>query len=294
MNIADLHLVRTILETGSLSSAAVRLGQSQPTLSRRLLRLEDQLQTRLFHRSPRGLSATDLAHFIADQTVPLDRQLAAIRRHVELVTNLDRGRIRVGVGPIIAQLMMPDVLGRFIDTTGSAEISVVTEDDQSLLAMLDASDLDIVIGPFPIDYGEAGQYAGRPMIGDRIIAVARPQHPIFSARNPSLTDYPMAIPKTQGSLLQTGPTETLGAARVSIDNYELLKHMTAHHDLICGGPEAIFHNEIRQGHMQQIDIDLGLYWQSVMLVRHESLNTPIVAHFVHLCETVKDAFCQTS
>jgi len=50
-----LHSFLTAYEAGSIQKAAGTLHVSQPTLSRRLQRLEDILGTALFERSPTGL-----------------------------------------------------------------------------------------------------------------------------------------------------------------------------------------------------------------------------------------------
>ena len=57
----DWRLLQVFLvaaEAGSLGRAAAALGDSQPTLSRRLAELEAALGQALFERSPRGLSPT--------------------------------------------------------------------------------------------------------------------------------------------------------------------------------------------------------------------------------------------
>ena len=57
----DWRLLQAFLaaaETGSLGAAARALGESQPTLSRRLAQLETGLGQALFERTPRGLTAT--------------------------------------------------------------------------------------------------------------------------------------------------------------------------------------------------------------------------------------------
>ena len=54
----DSNLLRAFLETadaGSVSRAARQLGLSQPSLTVQIRRLEDQLGTRLFMRTPRGM-----------------------------------------------------------------------------------------------------------------------------------------------------------------------------------------------------------------------------------------------
>jgi DNA-binding transcriptional LysR family regulator len=58
MDWSSLRDFLELAEGGSISRAAQRLGVSQPALSRRLLRLEEQLGVSLFLRGPRGLQLT--------------------------------------------------------------------------------------------------------------------------------------------------------------------------------------------------------------------------------------------
>ena len=53
-----LRVFLTIAECGSLTAAARKLKISQPTLSRKLLLLEESLDSQLFQRLPRGLVLT--------------------------------------------------------------------------------------------------------------------------------------------------------------------------------------------------------------------------------------------
>ena len=58
MDWSSLRDLLSLAEHGSVSRAARQLGLSQPALSRRLLRLEEELGVSLFLRSPRGLRLT--------------------------------------------------------------------------------------------------------------------------------------------------------------------------------------------------------------------------------------------
>jgi DNA-binding transcriptional LysR family regulator len=59
MEIRHLKMLHTLLQTGSLSSAAALLGTSQPRLTQQLRHVEDELGTVLFHRSARGLTLSE-------------------------------------------------------------------------------------------------------------------------------------------------------------------------------------------------------------------------------------------
>lgn len=67
MDIRRLEEFIAVLDTGSLSKAAERLGVAQPALSQSLARLERELGVKLFQRSRRGAEPTPAARQIAEE-----------------------------------------------------------------------------------------------------------------------------------------------------------------------------------------------------------------------------------
>ena len=59
-----IRIFRTVANLGSMSAAAIRLGGSVPTVSRRMSDLEADLNTLLFHRSTRGIELTEAGHIL--------------------------------------------------------------------------------------------------------------------------------------------------------------------------------------------------------------------------------------
>lgn len=297
MDIADARLIQALIDGGSLSEASNRLNQSQPTLSRKLARLEDRFNARLFHRSPRGLVATDIARYIVAKAEPLEDRLRQIERHVDLVTQLEAGTLRLGVGPIIEQLLLPDVLSRFIETTGATALSVVTDNDTTLLGMFDAAALDLVVGPFrPGDWSQ-GDVLALPMIRDDIVAVARTRHPIFKHETIDgalLADFPWAAPKMQGSARQVSGGPPLQRPKIISDNYDLLKRLTLQHDMLCMAPRSVFHEEMESGRLREVGVDLRVTWESALLIRSETMLAPLARHLVSLFEEASEAVASMS
>ena len=74
----QLEVFHAIMETGSMSAASRMLGTTQPSLSRSLQRLEDQLRVVLFQRHRKRLVPTDEARRLYDVVSPAIHQIRAI------------------------------------------------------------------------------------------------------------------------------------------------------------------------------------------------------------------------
>ncbi len=284
MDTSDLMLIEKICELGSLTQAADALYMSQPTLSKKLKRLESQLAATLFHRSSTGLIPTDVARYIIASSQPLKDQLKRIERHVAQITQLDRGDVQLGVGPIIEQVLLPTVLSRFVAETGTVELSVVTEDADTLLKLLRSASVDVIAGPFHApDYDEKDLVVF-PLVSDSFIAVARSDHPLFTSDDASIDfrSFPWAAPRPQGAVANQPSLDTTPRQRIVSDNYALMIKLTLSSDCICFGPRHIFRTEIDAGSLQEISGIPSLQWESACLVRPESLETPLVKLTVEL------------
>lgn len=101
MDIRDLELIEAVHSTGSLSKACVELSISQPTLSKRFAPLESTLGAELFFRYSTGLVATAAADYVLAQSHQARSQLCDIKRHVELMTSVDSGELRLGWGQLL-------------------------------------------------------------------------------------------------------------------------------------------------------------------------------------------------
>lgn len=292
MDVQDIELIRAVHEEASISKASARLNVSQPTVSKKLARLEQVLGTTLFQRYPKGLVATETAKYIITKSAVLRSEIAEIERHVELMKQLDAGLLRLGVGPIIEQLMLPEVLESFTKSTGSVQLSIVTENDDTLLAMLKASELDVVVGPFRVDEHASNKIMAIPMIEDTIIAVVRQGHPLLkgeSREEADLLEYDWVSPKSQGTARVESDHPILKRMKVLSDNYTVMKNLTLRSDVVCAGPSAIFREELDQGVLARLEFPPYVNWQSALLVKPETYATPLGKHLVSLFVSARDS-----
>ena len=291
VDISDINIVETICSTGSLTKAAEALFVSQPTLSKRLARLEDELGAKLFHRAPSGLSPTSIANYLVDSASPVKARVASIERQVERILAHDQGEVRIGVGPIIEQVLLPDVLIQMTKRTGNVRCSVLTERASVLMEQLKVGTLDVIAGPFGASDSslEEEGITSIDLIQERTVNVARADHPIFVTRNPNFLEYAYAAPPLQGTIASPVP-RGLERRRLSSDNYTLLKKVVLETDYICGGPREIFRAELESGALRIIPNTPSVEWRSACLFQTEALETPLVKLFVEVLLECRDRY----
>jgi len=101
-----------VLDAGSLSRAARKLGARQPTLSRQIAALETQLGVPLFERTGRGVEPTALALAIADAARQMETGADDLLRRLQRRRDAATGTVRVTTSQVAASYLLPPVLTR--------------------------------------------------------------------------------------------------------------------------------------------------------------------------------------
>ena len=105
MDETQLRNFMMICRCASITEAAERLGIAQPSLSQQLLRLEDEFGTKLFHRTSRGVVATDGGRMLLEHASAI---LQAMNRAREEIHESDRephGEVSIGL-PATASIVL--------------------------------------------------------------------------------------------------------------------------------------------------------------------------------------------
>lgn len=148
---AAIPALLAVAETGSLSGAARRLSQSQPTLGRHIRQAEATLGTTLFTRHPRGLTLTEagaalLPHARAMRDAAAALNLAAGQRDETL-----RGTVRVTASVLVSYAVLPAILIEARQRHPEIEIELVPSDATENLLFREA---DIAVRMYRPTQGE--------------------------------------------------------------------------------------------------------------------------------------------
>lgn len=141
MDKVDWNQLRAFLETaetGSLSAAARKLGQSQPTLSRQVAALELALGVTLFERVGKAMALTStgqelLGHARVMGAAAHELGLAATGRSEEVA-----GVVSVATSDAVAAYLMPKILLQIREAAPGIQVEVVASDGFSDLLRREA------------------------------------------------------------------------------------------------------------------------------------------------------------
>ncbi len=124
MTLQQLKYVVAIDRYRSFAAAADALGVTQPTLSGMIVKLEEELDVRLFERSSRRVVTTAIGLKIVEQA---RRVLMETDRIVEMVSESKgsvSGEFRMAVGPSIAPYILPDFIRIYLADYPEVSLSV--------------------------------------------------------------------------------------------------------------------------------------------------------------------------
>ncbi|MGR3248764.1 MAG: LysR family transcriptional regulator [Paracoccus sp. (in: a-proteobacteria)] len=113
MRARQLEVFCTLMQAGTVTEAAARLGISQPALSQLVLHTEDQLGFRLFDRVRGRLTPTEEALDLFPEAERIFAELAAFRRRTREMRQGRTGIVRVAASAPPAMTLLPRALAAF-------------------------------------------------------------------------------------------------------------------------------------------------------------------------------------
>ena len=145
MNLDQLRSFVEVARLGNFTRASEHLHLAQPSLSRQIAALEQDLGAELFLRARGGSSLTTAG----ESLLPLARRMLAdadtVRRELDELAGLRRGRVRLGATPTLCISLVAEVLGAFHAAHPAIELHLSEHGSRRLLDLLAGGELDLAI-----------------------------------------------------------------------------------------------------------------------------------------------------
>lgn len=282
MELKQLEHVLAVCSAGSFSSAAKRLGISQPTLSKSIARLEKALRVELFDRRGGRATPTIYGQLAAEHAETLLAGVARLGEQLAQLAKGEAGALRIGVGPATRVRLLPEVVRQVGKSFPHLQLEARYDDVQNLLRSLQMGKLDLVFCYYEAP-DELSDFIRVRIHDDRRIAVVRPRHPAL--RRAPLTaelllKYPIAsvgaVPSFRKWLgaLSSDAARNLNAF-VS-DDYALVKARPLESDFVACGPKFVFDQELRDGTLVELPLQTEIKYECWMLTTETKWRSPVV------------------
>ncbi len=148
----DLYKVFCMVgKSGSFSKTAKDLYMTQPAVSQAIMQLEKELDTRLFNRTPKGVSLTNEGSLMFEYVNSAINLIDAGEEKILEFKNLTAGELKIGVGDTISRYFLLPYLEDFHNKYPNIKFKIENGTTLELCALLKSGEVDITICNFPID-----------------------------------------------------------------------------------------------------------------------------------------------
>ena len=205
----DLHLAEcaTVLDKHrNFARAAVAMHVTQPTFSRKIAALEENLGVRLFDRSSKHVEPTAEGELFVARARALLADAERLREDLSDLGKLRSGELVVGAGPYPLEISVIEAVGRLSAASPGIRIEIIEGQWRELVARLLSGEVGVVVAEMSAMVAEP-RLVVEPLPVHRGVIYCRPGHPLAGRPDLGLEDilqYPLVgirLPRRFGRLL---------------------------------------------------------------------------------------------
>ena len=167
LSFKSLRTLKLIYELGSVTAAAIELGQNQSTVSYTLDQLRDALHDPLFVRSGRGVAATSRCHQLMPTVENLLRGFADLLQPLDFVPAEARLAVTISCNQYELQVVIPSLVKRLNRLAPHIHLTVI-QSHVSGHQQLQRGQCDLLLSPVVREY--EGLYK-RPLFNERYVCL---------------------------------------------------------------------------------------------------------------------------
>lgn len=194
MNGNTLRYFVVVADERSMRAAAKTLNISQSALSRQIIGLEQELDSPLFERLPRGIALTSAGEIFLRYARQSLAQADVVKSDIGALQGLHRGAVRVAAPELFMHFLLPECLKELRRTYPGVDAEVRLHATNGIVDDVREGRVDFGIAYNPdLDSELQSTYS----IREKIVGVMRPDHPLANRTTLALSDLigvPLALP----------------------------------------------------------------------------------------------------
>jgi DNA-binding transcriptional LysR family regulator len=169
LNLDHLRTYALIIETGSFSGAAERLGLSQPAVSLQIRQLEQRLGVRLVERVARRAAPTPAGWTCWRSIRQVDAAVEGVMTAMASHSSNVEGRVTLGTGATACLYLLPHILRSLRVRFPNLSVLVSTGNTADFVKAVEGNTLDLALVTLPV---KRRALVTTPLLNDEFVAVA--------------------------------------------------------------------------------------------------------------------------
>lgn len=175
MDIHHLQQISQIMQFKSFTKAAEALHITQPSISKSIKNLENELTAEIFVREGKQIKLTDAGETIMKYATPILHMYDQLVAELHDLTYLDTGNIRIGMPPMAGPSFFPSVIKAFQEQYPGITVKLVEEGARTIKDYIAEGSLEVGVVLLPIE-SEIFDYF--PIIEERLKVIMPLAHPL--------------------------------------------------------------------------------------------------------------------
>lgn len=176
-------LVEVVRHDG-FSAAAEAVFATQPTISKAIRQLEDELGEVLLQRSRNGVRLTPAGQIVYRRALALLGEREDMLRELEELRDLQRGELHLGLASLGSDILFAPVFARFRQLYPQIELRVLERGSEALEESLRAGEIELAASLLPV----ADDLQWQAVRTEPLVALLPRQHPLAGSASLQLQD----------------------------------------------------------------------------------------------------------
>ncbi|WP_134683798.1 cidABC operon transcriptional activator CidR [Brevibacillus migulae] len=185
MDIRHLQYFVEVARSKSFTKAAESLYITQPTISKMIRNLEEELGVTLLDRVGKKVELTDAGMIIYEQAQQITQAFQNLTDQLQDVISVKKGRIRMGLPPMVGASFFPEVIGKFREQYPGVAIELVENGAKKGEEEVRHGSLDLGVVVLPTDEEEFHSFS---FVKKVLKVIMHPSHPLAQRAAVSLAE----------------------------------------------------------------------------------------------------------
>ncbi|WNS44225.1 LysR family transcriptional regulator [Paenibacillus sp. MMS20-IR301] len=185
MDVRNLRYVLEVANLHNITKAAEKLHLTQPTLSKMVKSLEDELGVMLFDRSGKYVRLTDAGMAAMEQIKLIINAVDNLHMTLDDISNLKAGTIKIGLPPVISSVFVPKIVTPFQKKYPNISFELNEQGSKNVENMVLEGSIDLGAVLLPV---REGSFGIKPFVRENLAIVVHKSHPLASSSEAALTD----------------------------------------------------------------------------------------------------------